>query len=109
MTGPRVSRRVALTAGLSATLATVAGFLAGAVGCGPPRPPFRTDPSSTRNVELENRGGIPWYEAPPPPQRHRHWVQTRGRVNGERVERCACGAARLGHGWIAERQPRIGP
>lgn len=36
--------------------------------------------------------GVPWYEAAPPPRKHKCWAQTNGYMNGHRVQRCACGA-----------------
>lgn len=49
--------------------------------------------------------GVAWHDAPAPPARHEHWVQTRGLFGLELVERCPCGATRLGGhpGWIPER------
>lgn len=48
---------------------------------------------------LEHLNGVDWYDAPGVPlwQRpfHRHAPQTRGRMSGDYVERCRCGASRF--------------
>jgi len=47
---------------------------------------------------MEHLGGTEWLDAARPPWFHRCWPQTRGWVNRELVERCACGSLRF-DGW----------
>jgi len=68
-----------------------------------------TEPTSrTAHGEfLESLNGIDWAEAPKPFRWHRCRVQTRGRFDGELVERCPCGAVQLdGDGVWFERNRR---
>lgn len=46
------------------------------------------------SMRITHRDGVPWHKAPIPRRWHRCWVQTSGYPNGNRVERCACGAIR---------------
>jgi hypothetical protein len=67
------------------------------------------DPGGSRDW-IEHLHGVDWYDAPVPPHRHTCWPQTRGWIDGEMSERCACGAFRyadLGV-WIDRntRRPR---
>jgi hypothetical protein len=60
---------------------------------------------------IANMVGIEWSDAPLPPKRHVCLPQTRARLDGERVERCSCGAIRRdepGFPWI-ERNQRKAP
>jgi hypothetical protein len=43
---------------------------------------------------LESVDGIAWHDAPLPLSLHPCMPQTRGRIGGHYVERCACGALR---------------
>jgi cytoskeletal protein RodZ len=65
-------------------------------------------PLSDGNQHLD---GVPWWEAPAPPRRHKHWAQTTGWLHEglERVERCACGAIQsdLKPGWVLLDAPRV--
>lgn len=54
---------------------------------------------------MEDLDGISWHEVPKPRRWHRCRAQTRGYVNGEYVERCACGGLFVLGGWI-ERNGR---
>lgn len=54
---------------------------------------FRSDDGRT---VVYHREGVAWFEAPLPRLLHRHTVQTEGYLDFEKVERCACGAIRLG-------------
>lgn len=51
---------------------------------------------------IEHLDGTDWFYADVPPRRHRCWPQTRGWMDRELVERCACGATRFdGYGpWV---------
>lgn len=51
---------------------------------------------------IESRGGVMWYEAPVPAPDHRCDPHTRGYLNGERVERCTCGAIRWPEAGVPE-------
>lgn len=59
---------------------------------------------------LESIGGVAWGDGPndPPPWWHRCSPQTRGRIDGDHVERCRCGAARHGmYGpWLYRNETR---
>lgn len=46
-------------------------------------------------VKMWHRGGVPWYDAPVPPERHWCSVQTYGITRGYIVCRCACGGVML--------------
>lgn len=56
---------------------------------------------------IEHLDGVEWWEAPRPRRWHRCSPQTRARIARDYVERCACGAARMGGSgpWI-ERNTR---
>lgn len=45
---------------------------------------------------MEHVDGVDWFYAPVPPHKHSCTPQTRGFMNGTYVERCACGAIKLG-------------
>jgi hypothetical protein len=59
--------------------------------------------SEDGSVELHHRSGVSWFDAPLPKRRHTCRPQTFGYTGWfDLVERCACGAIRLGgrdHGW----------
>lgn len=60
-------------------------------------------------VDAENLDGVWWHAAPKPRRWHRCKPQTRGRLDGRTIERCACGAVRIdGHQWF-ERNSRTRP
>jgi hypothetical protein len=52
---------------------------------------------------IESLGGAAWSAGEPPQPWHRCRAQTRGRREGDYIERCRCGAMRLNHGPWAER------
>ena len=52
--------------------------------------------SDDLSTSIRNLDGIPWHEATIPPRFHKCSPQTRGNTSAGRVERCACGAIRLG-------------
>lgn len=60
------------------------------------------DPRTAASLSLfmEHLDGVDWYHAPKPPKKHACTAQTRGMVNFEYVERCACSAIRLGKDGI---------
>ncbi len=41
------------------------------------------------NINLD---GVPWHQAPIPRRLHRHFVQTRGWLGINLIDRCTCGA-----------------
>lgn len=53
-------------------------------------------------VEIQDKNGISWHEAPRPSRFHRCKAQTRGWIGFDLVERCRCGAIRRGRDrfWI---------
>jgi hypothetical protein len=56
--------------------------------------------------------GIPWWQASPPPRRHRHWPQSVGDLDALDGEtwRCPCGAfGRPAGGWVLLDRARIRP
>jgi len=59
---------------------------------------------------VESLGGTPWHEAPLPRWWHRCAPRTRAQFagSGNYVERCACGAARLGgdRPWLERNETR---
>ena len=57
--------------------------------------------------EAHHIDGVTWFDAPRPHRWHRCKVQTWGVENGQRYDRCACGAIRAvgGTGWF-ERNTR---
>jgi hypothetical protein len=63
-----------------------------------------------QKYEIEHLDGLSHYEALVPPKRHKCWAQTRGWIGGgfTRIERCPCGAVRLGgsSGYWDERNTR---
>lgn len=73
----------------------------------PPGEYVRTD-SPGRHLEwIEHLDGVEWWDAPVPRRRHRCRPQTRARVNGELIERCACGALAFdGDGFWIQRNSR---
>lgn len=51
--------------------------------------------------QTDHVGGVPWYDAPVPPVRHRCTPQTSEWQGVTRRQRCACGAVRIDGGvWI---------
>jgi hypothetical protein len=58
---------------------------------------------------LEHRGGVVWPDAPLPAWRHDCVAQTRGFIQGEHVERCACGAIAFdGDGiWVRRSKDEV--
>lgn len=42
---------------------------------------------------IQHRDGVPWHQAPIPRHWHRCQWQTTGKIDGEVIYRCACGAA----------------
>lgn len=66
----------------------------------------------TTITDYEDRNGVPWSKAARPFRLHRHRWQTRAISDGERVERCACGAFGDGNGnwmYLAPDKPRVWP
>jgi hypothetical protein len=65
--------------------------------------PYIHDP--TRHLD-----NVPWYDAPAPPRRHRHWAQTKGVVSEREVWRCPCGAfGGPQETWMLLDAPRVRP
>ena len=62
------------------------------------------------NDLVEHWDAVPWWEAPLPSAAHQCVAWTRGKVNGEVFERCACGGCRPMGGtdwtWRNERKRR---
>lgn len=55
----------------------------------------------------EHLNGVKWFDAPLPRWWHRCAAQTRAWSGMTRVERCACGAARIdGGSWINKNETR---
>jgi hypothetical protein len=60
-------------------------------------------------TDIQNVGGVGWWEAPLPPRKHKCTPQTTGWTSGfTLVERCACGAIRLDRRSWRERNSRQG-
>jgi hypothetical protein len=57
-------------------------------------------------VRLEHLDGVDWIDAPIPWRWHGCWAQTRGRLHGIPIDRCACGAVRHRGGPWLERNSR---
>lgn len=58
------------------------------------------------NEQIKHLDGVPWFDAPAPPRRHRCWPQTIGNLRPlETVHRCACGGFSYGDGiWIRRNE-----
>jgi len=86
---------------LGAVIAVLAWAMYGGIRGG--RPPRREQWVDGGEVpfggHVEHRGGVQWWQAPPPRRRHRCRAQTRGTVAGLDIERCRCGATRLEGDW----------
>jgi len=59
-------------------------------------------------IDVQDVGGVPWYNAPLPRRWHRCRRQTYGWIGMDYVERCACGAMRLSGrgGWMDKNERR---
>lgn len=60
-------------------------------------------------IGMKHRNGVPWYQAPIPSRWHRCRPWTSALDDLTRVDRCACGATRLGgseHRWLERNERR---
>lgn len=68
---------------------------------------YRPAGDADRANSIVHLRGVPWFDAPVPPTRHRCWPQTSARwvLGHELTERCACGAIRFDRdGWLERNQ-----
>lgn len=59
-------------------------------------------------IQLVNKDGVWWHDAPLPPEEHKCWAQTSGWTGRSHIERCPCGAVRLDDNLWFARNSRTG-
>ena len=63
----------------------------------------------TEDIKVTHADGVAWHAAPLPPFEHDCKPQTTGWIGFDYIERCACGAGRMGtrRPWINKNETRI--